>query len=148
VGSANEPIAIPAATDVFGDAVLPPVVAARKPFRREPRTLRPTPVRLVVAAAIAAPLAYLFDMPFTWESWVSIGGIPFPPGLFFVVGAVAAQATRGNRRLQLTIAALTAALFFAFGCPLIIAAFAPPVRYVFFLGIIGSAIALYEWSMP
>jgi hypothetical protein len=131
MGSEDEPVA--SATDLFGDAYIPPVVVRRNPFRLEPVRLRPTPVRLVGAFAAGVLLSYLFDIWFPWN-------------VLYVAGAVASQATRGRRRLQLTVGVATTALFFTFGCPLMFAAFAPPVRYVFFGVIAGSAVALFEWA--
>jgi uncharacterized membrane protein YczE len=93
-------------------------------------------------------LAYLFDMPLTWQSGVTIGGFPFPAGTVFVLGVVAIHAVRSRRILQASVFPPVAALFFAIGLPLIVTPFAPLVRYVFFLVLIGAAVALYKWVMP
>jgi hypothetical protein len=146
-----EPTPTAAPQDVFGEAAFQRVVSSGSlrtatTRRREPP--RPTPARLATAALIAAVLAYLFDMPLTWQSWVTIGGFPFPAGAVFVVGVVAIHAVRARRTLQVMLFPPVAALFFAIGLPLIVTPFAPLVRYVFFLVLIGSAVALYEWVMP
>jgi hypothetical protein len=137
-----ELLAVPPSTDLFSAA--DPVAAGdtfEAPQAVDVRARTPTARRLVVAGATGLLLAHLFDMPF-----LPGGGTP-AVGTLFVLGLVAIQALRRHSILQRLLGPPVAALFFAFGLPLILAPFAPHVRYVFFLLLIGGATAVYEWAL-
>jgi hypothetical protein len=76
------------------------------------------------------------------------GGIPVPSGALLVLGAAAYWSVRRWRVIQQCLLTLVASLFFAEGLPLLLTPFAPTIRYVFYLVVIGSAVALYEWTKP
>ena len=119
-------------------------VLARSGSEWRIRAQGPSGKRLVLAGIGAMVLAYLFDMPLTGAS----PELPIPTGMLFTAGTVAHQALRQHRALQQLLLPPVVALFFAFGLPLLLTPFAPGVRYVFYLVIAGSAVALFEWSMP
>jgi len=133
-----EPPAVPPSTDLFVAASpsSPPKLQRRlgTPERK------PTAKRLVVAAAAGVLLSYLGAMPF-------VLGHPVPVGTLFTVGLVGLQALRRHYILQRLLAVPVVALFFAFGFPLLLTPFPAEVRYVFFLVMIGAAVAIYEWAM-
>jgi hypothetical protein len=141
-GPEPELLTVPPSTDLFGAAAPTPVAAAQpEPGHRAVRhERRPTAGRIVTAAAAGLLLSYLFDMPVAH-------GHPLPVGTLFALGLVGIQALRGHHVLQQCLVPPVAALFFAFGLPLIMTPFAPHIRYVFFLVMISAAVALYEWSM-
>jgi hypothetical protein len=137
-----------AAADVFNMGPAPaPELLAVPPSRPEQRRRRigtaerkPTAQRLVVAAAAGVLLSYLGAMPF-------VLGHPLPVGTLFTLGLVGIQALRRHYVLQRLLAPPVAALFFAFGFPLLLTPFPTEVRYAFFLVMIGAAVAIYEWAM-
>jgi hypothetical protein len=92
-------------------------------------------------------IARLFDMPF-FHGDAQSGGIPLPSGTMFVLGVAAYWSLRRWRVIQQCLLPLVASLFFAEGLPLLLTPFAPTIRYAFFLVLVGSAVALYEWAKP
>ena len=104
-------------------------------------------LRIVGYTLPALLVARLFDMPFLHGD-SQAGGIPLPSGTLFVLGVGAYWSLRRRRVIQQCLLPIVVALFFAEGMPLLLTPFAPTIRYVFYLVIAGSAVALYEWTMP
>jgi hypothetical protein len=142
-------LAVPPNSDLF--SVEPASSAADEPVprRREGASApRPTAARLVVAGVVGLFVAWLFGMPLLPNSSTALVGVALPVGTLFASGLVGLQALRARRTFQQLLRPPVAALFFAFGFPLLLAPFPPDVRYVFYLVMIGATVALYEWSMP
>ena len=125
---------VPRTTDIFGDAVVAPVVGV--PIPHWQRANRPHAGRRVLLAAglAAALLGYAFDL----RNLVLV---------VFVLGVVATYALRPYRKAQCVLGTAVAATFFAYGLPLIVTPFAVHIRFVFYAVIVGSTVALYEWLM-
>jgi hypothetical protein len=104
-------------------------------------------LRIIAVAFAAVLIARVFDMPFLHGD-AQAGGIPVPSGTLFAFGVAAHRSLRRWRVFQQCLLPLVASLFFAEGLPLLLTPFAPTIRYVFFLVVIGSTVALYEWAKP
>lgn len=139
---------VTAARDLFSIAPLEVEATPQTVDRGGSQLSRPTLPRLIAGGVGGALIAFVFGMPFFPSPSTPLAGVPTPVGALFALGTIALPALRSHRLLQQLLRAVVVALFLAYGLPLLAAPFPADWRFVFFLAMTGTVLALYEWTVP
>jgi hypothetical protein len=136
------------APDLFALAARQIAPATFRKQRADPSRPLASVMRLAASGIVGGAVSAVLGMPILPSSATQLAGIPLPAGSLFVAGMIALPALRSHRALQQCLRTVVCTILFAYGTPLVLAQYPPGVRVLLSLGMSGTVIALYEWTVP